>query len=121
MNQCLVRSGLKPHYVSLPLLFALILTGCATANFSPTGTFKTSPRDENCDFVIYTTSPRTEFEELGVVDINQGWSGVKTMDKVRELAHPYVCQNGGNGLLVWGVHPGGFYTKATVIYIRNKK
>jgi hypothetical protein len=120
MKECLVRSESKLHFFILSLLFALILGGCATANFSPTGTFKAPPRSENCDFVIYTIPPKGDFQEIGVLDINQGWSGVLTMDKVRELAHPYVCQNGGNGLFVWGVHPGGFYTKASIIYISNK-
>ena len=94
----------------------LLMTACS-ANFTKTGENSFAPLAQGCNFSIYTTSPKKEFEEIGLVEFIPDFLGAfpRSLSSAKEKAAPLVCQNGGNGLLVWESNGLGQYLKATII------
>jgi hypothetical protein len=111
--------------IILALVFAsTMLSGCSlvTTNFSNTGTNKLSSLNENCEFNVYATPPKSEYAELGVVEIDVAFYGfippipnIKTVSSIKKRVQPYVCQAGGNGVLLWEANGGGEYRKIIVV------
>lgn len=99
------------------IALALVLTGCGPTLFMKTGDYSFEPLNSGCDFNIYTTNPNKAFKEVGLVEFGNDWmNGYPTsLAQVKQQAAPFVCQSGGNGLLVWEVNGFGRYLKATII------
>lgn len=112
---------MKKHatYISV-LLAASMLTGCLPyADFVKTGDaapFAALPPD--CELNVFTTEPSKPYVELGLIEFSQnglGALGPRNVQEAKTLSQEYVCQAGGNGLLLWTVNGYGQYIKATVI------
>lgn len=106
-------------YISV-LLAASMLAGCLPyANFVKTGdNAQLAALDLNCEFNVYATEPSKPYIELGLIAFSQkGFStlGPTNVQDAKILSQEYVCQSGGNGLLLWTVNGYGQYIKATVI------
>ena len=108
--------------ISLLISIALLifLSGCAPyLQFTKTGpgtSYEALSKD--CDFNIYTTPPRRDFEEIGALEFFEC-----TIEDVRKLTAEEVCLNGGNGLLLGlpgtGVRREGCYVNATIIKVAD--
>ena len=97
-------------------LSSLLITGCtATGTFYKTGEGIAESRTEGCDFTIYTTSPKHDYIELGLIEL----VGAINLGIAKNVAAPIVCKNGGNGLLVWEADGHGHYIKATVVFVNK--
>jgi len=102
---------------------ALLLTGCF-ATFTKTGEFTASPRSIDCDFTVYTTTPKRNFDEIGLIEFGGNMlegsaGGPGSVSSVKSKSAEEVCRNGGNGLLLWETNGFGNYKKATVIYVHD--
>ncbi len=112
----------------LKTLSLLCVTGfiasCASTstNFTETGNIKHSSLSDDCNVTIYTTKPKMDFDELGIIDVTYkctppfSWCP-EDMNKAsffREVVKPEVCRAGGNAILLWESN-GWAYTKTTVI------
>ena len=105
------------------ITLATALAGCAIsppgAHFSKTGDYKTDPREEGCEYSVYTTVPKKEYEEVGVISyLAVPHALPRTIDYVRTISNKEVCASGGNGLLLWEANGYGGFTKGTVIYLK---
>ena len=45
-----------------------VLVSCGSVNYTQTGEVY-KPRGKNCKFRVYTTQPKYEFDEIGVIDL----------------------------------------------------
>ena len=113
----------KVRKLLLPLSLTVGVSGCTSLDMSytKTGDSSYSALDSSCPVSIYTTHPKKEFDELGIVDLLP-WYGFGSMEinlrkanEVKNYIHPQVCQSGGNGILLWEATGAGSYTKVTVI------
>lgn len=100
----------------------LLGSGCVTTHFSKTGNYQGIPQATNCDYTIYTTAPKTSYEEIGVIEFKGGFpsgkiAGPETISEVREMSSEMICKNGGNGVLLWEANGIGAYKKATIIVV----
>jgi hypothetical protein len=103
---------------------ALLLSGCF-ATFTKTGEYTAAPRSVDCDFTVYTTSPKKNYEEVGLIEFDGNffegsYGGPGSVSSVKDRSSLEVCKNGGNGLLLWETNGAGNYKKATVIYVHHK-
>ena len=106
--------------LSISIVFIIFLSGCAPyLEFTKTGpgtSFESMSTD--CDFKIYTTPPRKDFEEIGALEFFEC-----SINDVKRLTAKEVCSNGGNGLLLGlpgtGIHREGCYVNATIIRINE--
>ena len=97
------------------------MVGCSSApKFSKTGDVSYDSFPENCEFNIYTTAPKKDFDELGVINLVGNWNGQlpSTIEEVREQVSKPVCENGGNGVLLWESNGFGYYLRTTVIKVK---
>ncbi|MGK0247880.1 MAG: hypothetical protein ACI910_000608 [Oleispira sp.] len=105
------------------LVSIVTLSGCTTfTDFTETGDLLADPRLKDCDFKIYTTSPKKEFYELGVIDLKPVFCVVNCPDKasnVKKIVQEEVCAAGGNAILLWEANGMGSYTKTTVIKVKE--
>ena len=102
------------------LLSTILLTSCATSDFTKTGHYQAPASSENCEYTIYTTQPKAPFEEIGLIEFNSGMFGFPTnLSTVKKMSNADVCKNGGNALLVWEANGVGGYVKATVIHLQK--
>ena len=119
---------IKPLNTLLLTLLIIFISGCAspfiTMNLTETGDKKFESNDKLCDIRIYTTRPKKEFDEVGVIDIDvsNGCSpfdcpsmNLKTASYVRDFVREEVCKYGGNAIFLWEADSHGRYTKATVV------
>ena len=96
----------------------IILSGCAPyLEFTKTGPgHKYDSMSKDCDFKVYTTPPRKDFEEIGALEFFEC-----SINDVKRLTAKEVCLNGGNGLLLGlpgtGIHREGCYVNATIIRV----
>jgi hypothetical protein len=104
---------------TLPVFLAILTTACASTDFSKTGDYSSDKLADNCPITIYTTAPKKEFNELGVIDISNFCfiycGGNSTANGAKNIVQKDVCQAGGNAILLWESTAGGLYKKATVI------
>lgn len=90
-------------------------------SYTKTGDSSYSALDDSCPVTIYTTHPKKEFDELGIVDLlpTYGFGSMRVSlrkaSEVKTYIQPQVCQAGGNGILLWEANGIGAYTKVTVI------
>ncbi|MCP5325489.1 MAG: hypothetical protein H7A09_04065 [Oceanospirillaceae bacterium] len=112
---------MKKHatYISV-LLAASMLVGCSpSTSFIKTGdTAPLAALPPNCEFNIFTTEPSKPYIELGLMEFTKtpvSAYGPRNVQEAKTLSQEYVCQAGGNGLLLWTVNGYGQYLKATVI------
>jgi len=105
---------MKHKILSLSIC-TLFLTGCASGTFYKTGKDTAKPLLEGCEFNIFTTRPKGDFVELGLIE----FSGAYNLGMARKLASPSICENGGNALLLWEANGGGAYTKGTVVHLNK--
>lgn len=80
---------------------ALLLSGCAHAWFTPTGTTVYAPRPDDCAIEVFTTgAPDRAYEELGILEGESGWfDGAKMSDLLPEMKIE-ACRAGGDALVV---------------------
>lgn len=99
----------------------MLLTTACSANFTKTGENSFSPYSAGCNFSVYTTNPNKPFDEVGLVEfVQQPIIGFPaSLSQAKDQAAPLVCQNGGNGLLVWESNGFGQYLKATIIRFKE--
>lgn len=98
---------------------SLLLLSCASADFTKTGTYQAKPRPLGCEYIIYTTPPKSAYEEIGLIELSKGAEGFpSSISGVKELVSDYVCSNGGNALFLWEANGRGQYIKATVAYTK---
>ena len=110
-------------YLSFVLLASVALSACSSvsSSYSKTGDSEYPALDEECPISIYTISPKKEYEELGVIDLDLFHGIIFTEPKakkasdIKTLVAKDVCAAGGNGILLWEANGSGFYTKTTVI------
>ena len=100
------------------------ITGCAATynpEFTKTGSVTVLPQNSDCDVSIYTTTPKVEFDELGIIDISYSCfvagcnKEMRKASGVVEIVRAQVCQAGGNAILLWQATGYGEYKKATVV------
>jgi hypothetical protein len=110
----------------IPTLLAVMVSGCTsiTPIFSKTGEVDSSPLKPDCNVSIYTTQPKKDYDEIGIIDINYYWGftspdEISTASGVHNLIKNQVCDAGGNAILLWEANGDGFYTKATVVKTRS--
>mgnify|MGYP007012665849 CR=1 FL=1 len=99
----------------------LVLAGCTTfTDFTKTGDVSAVARPQNCDFNIYTTQPKHEYDELGVIDLTPVMCVFcpNKASNVRDIVQEDVCLAGGNAILLWEANGYGVYQKTTVISIK---
>lgn len=105
----------------LVIASVVLLTTACSAQFTKTGDSSFSASEINCDFSVYTTPPSQPFDEIGLIEFKAipfvGFP--RSISKVKEEASPLVCENGGNGLLVWESNGMGQYLKATIIRFKS--
>lgn len=92
----------RPTWSSLAALTgALLLSGCAHAWFTPTGTAVYAPRPDDCAIEVFTTgAPDRAYEELGILEGESGWfDGAKMSDLLPEMKIE-ACRAGGDALVV---------------------
>ena len=89
-----------------------VLASCASTQFMKTGDETFSQLGDNCEFKIYTTNPKKEFDEIGLVEFG---GIIENLSSLKKEAAPYVCRTGGNAILAWEVNGYGRYLKATII------
>lgn len=115
-----MRSHFPVPNISLLLFPVLILflSGCAPyLVYTETGPgTRYDALSTDCDFRVYTTSPRKNFEEIGALEFFEC-----TIEDVKRLTAAEVCSHGGNGLLLGlpgtGVRREGCYVNATIIRV----
>ncbi|NVK38198.1 MAG: hypothetical protein HWE18_09755 [Gammaproteobacteria bacterium] len=96
----------------------LLLSACTTSTqFVKTGDKSFSPFSNGCNVTVYTTNPKKEFEEIGLIEFGKSFveGRPSNLTRAKEEAAPFVCKNGGNGMLVWEANGYGQYLKATII------
>jgi hypothetical protein len=107
--------------VLLTAVVSISMTACSMINVSEvvrTGDKEFPSLQNNCDVKIYTTSPKKEFFEVGMIDLRKCayFEGCPdTASKALKAYRKDVCEVGGNGLLLWEVNGYGNYIKATAI------
>jgi len=91
-------------------------------SYTKTGDNSYGALDKSCPVTIYTTNPKKEFDELGIIDLLPFYGPFGSMEanlrkanEVKDYVQPQVCQAGGNGILLWEATGYGSYTKVTVI------
>ena len=106
--------------------FALsLLTACGSVStsFTKTGDIQLPALANDCPISIYTTPPKKEFDELGIVDLDlfYGYTQpkAKKASDVKALVSEHVCEAGGNAILLWEANGAGHYTKVTVIKTKS--
>jgi len=96
----------------------ILMSGCAST-FTKTGNYESKPRELGCDFTLYTTPPGN-FKEVGLISFYTGTgNSVYTLDGVKKTAQEFVCQAGGNGLIVPEPTKDGIYRQGTVVWVPN--
>jgi hypothetical protein len=95
--------------------FTSALIGCAgSTTFMKTGdASNATPRDPQCDFKVFTTTPSDSFKEVGTIRFY-----ARTIDQVKKAAQKDVCHAGGDGLIVAPLSTDGYYESATVILLK---
>lgn len=102
----------------IALASVVVITGCSPiTNFTKTGDITADPRALDCDFKIYTSHPKHDFDEIGVIDLspNGCFKCPDTASNVKEFVQEDVCKAGGNAILLWEANGHGNYLKTTVI------
>ena len=107
----------KTVLLAIPLLLAAC-TITPVTKLTHSGDAKFEPLEPSCELTIYTTQPKKNFVEVGMVDAQKChfWHGCPTnaTDAV-EMFRKDVCSAGGNAVLLWEVNGYGRYLKATAI------
>ena len=110
--------------VLITMLVAANITACSATyypEFTKTGTSQAEPLPLDCPITIFTATPKEEFVELGIVDIEFHCLAahcnkeMKTAAGVKEIVREKVCGAGGNGIFLWEATGYGEYRKATVV------
>jgi len=103
-------------------ILALSLSGCSlvSTNYSKTGEATADALPKNCPVTVYTTHPKRDFQELGMVEIDVSFYGfvrpnINNISAIKEKASEFVCKAGGNAILLWEANGAGEYRKITVI------
>ena len=80
-------------------LAAALFTGCATANFVPTGT-SLAAKPDNCQIQVFSTQPPArEYEELGIIE-GEGHVGALSLEDVLPEMKTEACRAGGDALIL---------------------
>lgn len=94
------------------LLFSA--TACGSATLTQTGP-RFAPREENCQFQVFTTPPGYGFIEIGTIDMElNGFSSPRSIAALIEDVRPHVCQAGGDAVVAYA-NGYGIYIKASVL------
>lgn len=105
------------------LLLSLSIWSCSSAptvRFERAGLHLRPKRPADCRFELYLKDPTFDYDKLGVIWFpysDERKARPRTPDKVAELARPFVCENGGNALLLWRPSSDGYFIKATIVHI----
>ena len=100
------------------LVLTLLCCACSSGlTFTRTGEQKRAPRRAECSFSVFTTPPRGEYKEVGVIEFPDVGAapGVGSTDDARRAAAPIVCKNGGTGLIL-DEEADGRYRVGTVVW-----
>ena len=117
---------MKKRWVKTGFVATLMLLSSTTmaAKFTKTGLYEGKDRGKDCDFHLFALKPRQEFHEIGIIDFSNAIykaSGPGTAEKLKKKSAKFVCENGGNGLLIWGVNGFGNYKQAIVIHVEHEQ
>jgi hypothetical protein len=99
-------------------LLAMLTGGCVvTGKYVRTGDRQLEPLPAGCPFAIYTAVPPAGAVEVGLVEYWNAWdgSGAGDLQEARDIAAPYVCSAGGDGLVAYTSDSRGRIPKATII------
>lgn len=104
------------NQIALSIAISTLL-GCSgiPAQFAKTGDITLPSITDKCNISVYTTVPKKEYTELGIIEFFK--DSQYELDKLKEIAKPLICENGGNAMLVWEVSGHGYYTRATVVSV----
>lgn len=80
------------------------------------------PRDKNCAMELFFAPPKEEIRRVGVVEFKPRKMGhlPRSQEEVLVEAHGYVCETGGNALLVMK-NGYGQYTRATILHLTDEQ
>ncbi|GAB2884650.1 hypothetical protein ACCI51_09715 [Microbulbifer echini] len=96
-----------------------VFIASCSSTFTKTGDVSHHALSPDCEIAVYTTPPKKDFDELGVVEFKPmpfiGYPG--SISSAKSQASPFACANGGNALLLWEANGIGQYLKGTVIRI----
>ncbi len=96
----------------LLLIGCSLLAGCQMIRMSRTGP-AFPPREPQCGFYVFTTSPWGPFVEIGVLDIHPA-EAPSDMDSLRRMIQQQVCSAGGDAIVAFA-NGRGEYIKATIL------
>ena len=97
------RSRARPVAPTLGalLLLGLLLGGCASARFVPTGADH-PPRAEGCPIEVFSSKlPDRDYEELGILE-GEGSLGRDTLEDVLPKMREEACKAGGDAIILTG-------------------
>jgi hypothetical protein len=97
------------------VVLALGFQSCATV-YQKVGYYEAKSRPGDCDFTVYTKAIEQPYHELGSIQFYTGmFNSAHTVEGVKKTAQQYVCQAGGNGLILSDVNEDGVYRQGTVV------
>jgi hypothetical protein len=89
---------------------------CGSTSMTPTSA-EQKPREENCEFEVFTVPPPSGYVEVATIDVSPGAYGDNMHTEISDLKteiRPYVCQAGGDAAFAMA-NGHGIYIKATVL------
>lgn len=108
----------KSIVITLATCVLLSSCGSVSKSFTQTGDISYPAILKDCTVSIYTTRPKKEFDELGIIDfsIRGGpfMPDIHDAGYIKEYVKEDVCKAGGNAILLWE-SLGMYYSKVTII------
>lgn len=107
-----MEGGVTKKIIGLILLLSLLLTGCASHRFVPTGMDQTvrTPKPENCNAQILLRFPNnTVYSEIGLCMAQVPGGGMisdKTPEAIAQLQR-CSCLAGGDAIVLQGTNDAG--------------
>ena len=110
------RKTMKRSY-PLSIIFLLFIVLSCRPTYTSIGHHSFPPQGERCHFDVFLTGPAKPYIEVGIVEWSvddDGCTSVPRLDRFREEVGPFVCFNGGNGVIPY-INDRGYYYKAIII------
>ncbi len=86
--------------VKILLVLSILLTGCATANFTPTSDILYDSKDPTCGIEVFSAGvPERDYEEIGIIE-GQGKAWKAEMRDVLPVMMEEGCRSGGDAIII---------------------